>query len=132
MQSPCVCITCRATPCHATPCTSPCSDAYKAYLLATSGLHVPCSSKRRCSKAVLHLQEFSCEICGDVKYRGRREFERHFKEWKHQNGMRALGIPNNKNFYEVTQIAEAKALWENIQVRCGLISCSCGLRHSQA
>ena len=35
--------------------------------------------------------------------------------------MRALGIPNNKNFYEVTQIAEAKALWVNIQVRC----CSC-------
>ena len=64
------------------------------------------------------MQEFSCEICGDVKYRGRREFERHFKEWKHQNGMRALGIPNNKNFYEVTQIAEAKALWSNIQVRC--------------
>ena len=63
------------------------------------------------------MQEFECEICGDVKYRGRREFERHFKEWKHQNGMRALGIPNNKNFYEVTQIAEAKALWANIQAR---------------
>ena len=31
-------------------------------------------------------------------------------------GMRALGIPNNKNFYEVTQIAEAQALWANIQV----------------
>ena len=76
------------------------------------------------------LQEFSCEICG----------ERHFKEWKHQNGMRALGIPNNKNFYEVTQIAEAKALWANIQVggdaaRCTLrgggasmLSCICRSR----
>ena len=62
------------------------------------------------------LQEFSCQICGDLKYRGRREFERHFKESKHQQGMRALGIPNNKNFYEVTQIAEALALWTNIQV----------------
>lgn len=29
--------------------------------------------------------------------------------------MRALGIPNNKNFYEVTSIAEAQALWANIQ-----------------
>ena len=31
--------------------------------------------------------------------------------------MRALGIPNNKNFYEVTQIEDALALWRNIQVR---------------
>lgn len=65
---------------------------------------------------VVRLQEFSCQICGDFKYRGRREFERHFKEWKHQQGMRMLGIPNNKNFYEVTQIADAQALWANIQV----------------
>ena len=42
--------------------------------------------------------------------------------------MRALGIPNNKNFYEVTQIAEAKALWVNIQVRC----CSCSLDRCSA
>ena len=63
------------------------------------------------------LQEFECEICGDAKYRGRREFERHFREFRHQNGMRALGIPNNKNFYEVTKIEDAKELWENIQVR---------------
>lgn len=47
----------------------------------------------------------------------RRAFEKHFKEWRHQNGMRALGIPNNKNFYEVTQIEDALALWRNIQVR---------------
>ncbi len=46
-------------------------------------------------------QEFKCEICGDASYWGRRAFERHFKEWRHQNAMRALGIPNNKNFYEV-------------------------------
>jgi len=31
----------------------------------------------------------------------RRAYERHFKEFRHQNGMRALGIPNNKNFFEV-------------------------------
>jgi len=48
------------------------------------------------------LQEFKCEICGNASYWGRRAFERHFKEWRHVNGMRALGIPNNKNFYEVT------------------------------
>lgn len=46
----------------------------------------------------------------------RRAFEKHFKEWRHQNGMRALGIPNNKMFYEVTKIDEAVELWKSIQV----------------
>ncbi|KAK9814485.1 hypothetical protein WJX72_006646 [[Myrmecia] bisecta] len=62
-------------------------------------------------------QEFKCEICGNASYWGRRAFERHFKEYRHQNGMRALGIPNNKNFYEVTKIADAQALWKNMQER---------------
>jgi splicing factor 3A subunit 3 len=30
--------------------------------------------------------------------------------------MRSLGIPNNKNFYEVTKIDDALSLWKNIQV----------------
>lgn len=62
------------------------------------------------------LQEFKCEICGEASYWGRRAFERHFKEWRHQNGMRALGIPNNKLFFEVTSIADAQELWRNVQV----------------
>ncbi|KAK9838337.1 hypothetical protein WJX81_005551 [Elliptochloris bilobata] len=62
-------------------------------------------------------QEFKCEICGNASYWGRRAFERHFKEWRHQNGMRALGIPNNKNFFEVTQIKDALELWNSIQER---------------
>ena len=65
----------------------------------------------------MFVQEFPCEICGGTKYRGRREFERHFREWKHQNAMRALGIPNNKNFFEITKVADAQELWENIQAR---------------
>eukprot|EP00891_Asterochloris_glomerata_P009690 jgi/Astpho2/9690/Aster-03682 len=62
-------------------------------------------------------QEFTCEICGSQKYWGRRAFERHFREQRHQHGMRALGIPNTKNFYEVTQIEDAQRLWKNIQDR---------------
>jgi hypothetical protein len=31
--------------------------------------------------------------------------------------MRALGIPNNKNFFEVTQIKDALELWTSIQAR---------------
>ena len=63
------------------------------------------------------MQEFKCEICGNASYWGRRAFERHFKEYRHQNGMRALGIPNSKLFFEVTQIAEAQQLWKNVQAR---------------
>jgi splicing factor 3A subunit 3 len=62
-------------------------------------------------------QGFKCEICGEASYWGRRAFERHFKEWRHQNGMRALGIPNNKLFFEVTSIADAQELWRNVQSR---------------
>ncbi|CAL4974707.1 unnamed protein product [Urochloa decumbens] len=65
-------------------------------------------------------QEFKCEICGNQSYWGRRAYERHFKEWRHQHGMRCLGIPNTKNFNEITSIDEAKGLWEKIQARQGL------------
>ncbi|ESR35433.1 splicing factor SF3a60-like [Citrus sinensis] len=64
-------------------------------------------------------QEFKCEICGNYSYWGRRAFERHFKEWRHQHGMRCLGIPNTKNFNEITSIEEAKELWKKIQERQG-------------
>ncbi|KXZ48869.1 hypothetical protein GPECTOR_25g454 [Gonium pectorale] len=60
-------------------------------------------------------QEFKCEICGNYSYWGRRAYEKHFKEYRHQNGMRALGIPNNKMFYEVTKIDDALQLWRSIQ-----------------
>ncbi|XP_057798707.1 splicing factor SF3a60 homolog [Salvia miltiorrhiza] len=65
-------------------------------------------------------QEFKCEICGNHSYWGRRAYERHFKEWRHQHGMRCLGIPNTKNFNEITSIEEAKHLWEKIQEKQGL------------
>eukprot|EP00873_Tetraselmis_striata_P024256 jgi/Tetstr1/444520/TSEL_032399.t1 len=62
-------------------------------------------------------QEFKCEICGNYSYWGRRAFERHFKEWRHMNGMRALGIPNTKSFYEVTKIDDAVALHKTLSER---------------
>ncbi|KAJ0042765.1 hypothetical protein Pint_17711 [Pistacia integerrima] len=57
---------------------------------------------------------------GNYSYWGRRAFERHFKEWRHQHGMRCLGIPNTKNFNEITSIEEAKDLWKKIQERQGV------------
>uniref|UniRef100_A0A6N2K9Y1 Matrin-type domain-containing protein n=1 Tax=Salix viminalis TaxID=40686 RepID=A0A6N2K9Y1_SALVM len=65
-------------------------------------------------------QELKCEICGNHSYWGRRAFERYFKEWRHQHGMRCLGIPNTKNFNEITSIKEAQELWKRIQERQGV------------
>ncbi|KAF3334980.1 Splicing factor 3A subunit 3 [Carex littledalei] len=65
-------------------------------------------------------QKFDCEICGNYSYWGRRAFERHFKESRHQHGMRCLGIPNTKFFNEITSIQEARDLWEKIQEKQGV------------
>lgn len=39
------------------------------------------------------------------------------QEWKHINGMKALGIPMSKQYFEVTQISDALALSKNLQER---------------
>eukprot|EP00939_MAST-03C_sp_MAST-3C-sp1_P000847 g847.t1 len=59
-------------------------------------------------------QEFTCEICGNFSYRGRRDFDRHFQEPRHASGMRALGIPNTKHFHDVTSIKEAQLLYKKL------------------
>ena len=51
--------------------------------------------------------KFKCEICGNHTYAGRRDFDRHFREWRHAQGMRALGIPNTKHFHDITEIDDA-------------------------
>lgn len=61
--------------------------------------------------------EYTCEICGNYSYWGRRAFERHFTEWRHQHGMRCLKIPYSRAFNEVTSIADAKALHKNLSQR---------------
>lgn len=53
--------------------------------------------------------EYTCEICSNFTYRGRKNFERHFQEARHSFGMRALGLPNTKHFHEITKIADAVA-----------------------
>uniref|UniRef100_A0A251TVE0 Splicing factor SF3a60 /Prp9 subunit C-terminal domain-containing protein n=1 Tax=Helianthus annuus TaxID=4232 RepID=A0A251TVE0_HELAN len=50
---------------------------------------------------------------------GRRAYERHFKEFRHQYGMRRLGIPNTKISMKFTSIEEAQQLWERIKEKQG-------------
>jgi splicing factor 3A subunit 3 len=38
---------------------------------------------------------------------GRKSFEKHFQEFRHAHGMRCLGIPNTRHFYEITKIQDA-------------------------
>ncbi|EEH52657.1 uncharacterized protein MICPUCDRAFT_42844 [Micromonas pusilla CCMP1545] len=61
--------------------------------------------------------EFTCEICGNYSYWGRRAFEQHFKQFRHVHGMRCLGIPNTKAFAEVTSIADALSLHKALDSR---------------
>ncbi|EQC34544.1 hypothetical protein SDRG_07871 [Saprolegnia diclina VS20] len=59
--------------------------------------------------------EFTCEICGNHSYWGRRDFDRHFQQWRHAHGMRCLGIPNTKHFHDITSMADALALYEKLK-----------------
>eukprot|EP00911_Craspedida_sp_UC1_P002314 UC1_evm1s1745 len=58
---------------------------------------------------------YKCEICGDYTYHGPKAFQQHFGEWRHAHGMRCLGIPNTKHFIGITQIDEARQLWETLK-----------------
>lgn len=60
--------------------------------------------------------EYKCEICGGESYRGRKIFEKHFNEWRHAQGLRALGIPVTRHFKDITSIDEAVKLWNKIKV----------------
>jgi splicing factor 3A subunit 3 len=59
---------------------------------------------------------YSCEICGNESYRGRRNFEKHFADAKHAYGMKCLGIPNTNHFHGVTKIDDAQELWTKLQI----------------
>ncbi|KAJ1670966.1 Pre-mRNA-splicing factor sap61, partial [Spiromyces aspiralis] len=59
--------------------------------------------------------EYNCEICGNYIYRGRKAFDKHFQESRHTTNMRRLGIPNTRQFHDITKIEDALALWEKIK-----------------
>ena len=59
--------------------------------------------------------EFTCEICGNFVYMGRRAFDKHFSEGRHVYGLKCLGITNTALFSQITKIPEALQLWAKLQ-----------------
>lgn len=60
--------------------------------------------------------EYSCEICGNYVYMGRRAFDKHFSEALHIFGLKCLGITSNTSlFREITKIDDAIRLWEKLE-----------------
>ena len=61
----------------------------------------------------LHKQ-YNCEICGNISYKGKSVFMKHFSGSKHQYGLKCLGVDekNMKMFKNITKIDEATELWK--------------------
>lgn len=62
-------------------------------------------------------QTIECEICGNHIYEGRRAFEKHFKELRHQQGMQAFSVFNACIFFEITKIEDVAQLWILINIK---------------
>jgi len=63
---------------------------------------------------------FSCQLCSDFVYMGRKAYDRHFQESRHAFGMRALGLPNTKHFHGISKIEDALARGSYPQI---MLSC---------
>lgn len=59
--------------------------------------------------------KYSCEICGGHVYSGRKAFDQHFFEWRHSHGLKSLGIPNTKHFFQIVNIEDATKLWDKMR-----------------
>lgn len=62
-------------------------------------------------------RKYVCEICGNKVYRGRRAFDKHFNEAKHQFHLECLGIKVSSltDFRGITKLDEVLRLWEKMQ-----------------
>ncbi|KAK6894383.1 Pre-mRNA-splicing factor PRP9 [Candida tropicalis] len=64
----------------------------------------------------LHKQ-YKCEICGNITYKGKKVFVKHFNEPKHQYGLKCLGIDEDKMvlFKNIVKIDEVVQLWRSLK-----------------
>ncbi|CAB4257201.1 similar to Saccharomyces cerevisiae YDL030W PRP9 Subunit of the SF3a splicing factor complex, required for spliceosome assembly [Maudiozyma barnettii] len=57
---------------------------------------------------------YTCEICGNESFQGRRQFLRHFHDPKHQYRLRCLGIEPSATFNGIATIHEAQELQNSL------------------
>ncbi|ODV81626.1 putative pre-mRNA-splicing factor [Suhomyces tanzawaensis NRRL Y-17324] len=62
-------------------------------------------------------KSYQCQICGNISYKGRMAFDKHFSSAKHQHGLRFLGITDEflPLFKSIVDIEEAIDLWKKIK-----------------
>ncbi|GEQ72453.1 hypothetical protein JCM33374_g6140 [Metschnikowia sp. JCM 33374] len=60
---------------------------------------------------------YSCEICGNVAYKGRKQFNKHFGSSKHVYGLMCLGVSEQDTglYANISSIAEVEELRENLK-----------------
>lgn len=56
-----------------------------------------------------------CEICGNLQYKGHKNFEKHFNGATHKYHLKCLGIEPSSAFNGITSISEAQTLWKKMQ-----------------
>lgn len=63
---------------------------------------------------------YTCEICGNLEFKGRRAFEKHFSEPTHLFRLRCLGIEPSSVFKGIASVKEALDLWHRVGVKKGI------------
>ncbi|KAK6205472.1 uncharacterized protein RJT21DRAFT_117956 [Scheffersomyces amazonensis] len=60
---------------------------------------------------------YSCEICGDITYKGKSVFVKHFGGPKHQYGLKFIGVEDEymSLFKSIISIEEAQKLWNTLK-----------------
>lgn len=62
--------------------------------------------------------KFTCEICGNIQYRGRSIYIKHFSETRHINGLKMLGVTEDfELFNNLSRINEVQSLIETLRKR---------------
>lgn len=62
-------------------------------------------------------RSYNCEICGNVKYKGRQQYDKHFQLSKHIYGLQCLGVDDDAmvSFAGISSIDEANELWQSLK-----------------
>lgn len=59
--------------------------------------------------------EYTCQVCGNYSYMGRKAFDKHFMEARHIHGLKCFGITPGVLFKGITEIKDVLKLWEKVK-----------------